>query len=193
MKEELTTTCKRIAFIMRELGYSPENFAKKTGTGIDIINGIISGKKTPSLQYLNTVSQLFPIRSQWLTSGYGDPWIPKIDLKKYKYDSKHGINRALKYGNEARFKRFKEVRERHSLSQVLYADKLDTSRDTIASIENGRQEVPMYLMEKLYVKFNINLNWLVGGDGDWKRSDEMSDAEKDARKLELLKELEKLS
>lgn len=61
-------------------------------------------------------------------------------------------------------KRFTEIRLKHQESQEDWGKHFGLRRTSISSIELNRQAVPIYVMQVLHRKFNIDLNWLICGD-----------------------------
>ena len=60
--------------------------------------------------------------------------------------------------------RLKEWRIKQGLTQKELGEILGVARQTIASWEIGRTEIPYEALKKLKDKFGLDLNWLIGGD-----------------------------
>jgi DNA-binding XRE family transcriptional regulator len=59
--------------------------------------------------------------------------------------------------------RLKEWRNKRGLTQQELAQKLGVARQTIASWEVGRTDIPNWALKKLKEEFNLDLNWLIAG------------------------------
>jgi len=63
-------------------------------------------------------------------------------------------------------KRLRWVRKNLRLSQRELADKLGFAQRTISSWEKGEREIPIRALSVLKEQFNININWLLTGEGE---------------------------
>ena len=61
--------------------------------------------------------------------------------------------------------RLKEVRKSLKLKQKVMAEKLDIHYVTYNKYENGATEPAIDFMHTLYRNFNVNMNWLITGEG----------------------------
>lgn len=52
------------------------------------------------------------------------------------------------------------------MTQAEFAEKLEVSTATVASVENGSREAPKGLMKSLVTKFNVDARWLLTGEGN---------------------------
>lgn len=50
----------------------------------------------------------------------------------------------------------KKIRQKHSLSQEEFAEKLDCSREYISRLENNREKISLKMLLKISTIFNIN-------------------------------------
>lgn len=57
------------------------------------------------------------------------------------------------------------------MTQQEFANQLEVSTATIASVENGSRDMPKALMKSLVKKIGINANWLLTGEGEMFQSD----------------------
>lgn len=73
----------------------------------------------------------------------------------------------MKVGKEAG-RRLKEWRKTKGLTQKALAQILGVSQQTVASWEVGRTEIPLWALKKLKEEFNLDLNWLIAGEGEVK-------------------------
>jgi DNA-binding XRE family transcriptional regulator len=90
----------------------------------------------------------------------GDKFTEK-DVSEYPF-RKRGVGEKV---NPVINKRIRIIREDLNLSQTMFASELKLPRHTIANIENNKQNISATLMEKLILKYNVNLNWFIIGTG----------------------------
>lgn len=57
------------------------------------------------------------------------------------------------------------VRRDHGFKQALFSEVLETSLSAYNTYERGQREVPSRIMLQLYKKFEVNLTWLLTGEG----------------------------
>lgn len=62
--------------------------------------------------------------------------------------------------------RLKAIRTSAGLSQKEFGAIMGIAQTSYANYENGRSSIPASLLEMLSKKLNINLNWLITGEGD---------------------------
>lgn len=67
--------------------------------------------------------------------------------------------------------RLKEVRESFNLSQKAFGAELGLSQGTYQKYESGMASFPDNLKVLLAEVFNVDLHWLITGDGEMKRGD----------------------
>ena len=61
--------------------------------------------------------------------------------------------------------RFKEFREKLGLTQQDFAKKLGVEQAAISKIENSRRQLDIGILRSLLEVFQIDINWLLLGDG----------------------------
>ena len=62
--------------------------------------------------------------------------------------------------------RLKQIRLKLELSVAKFADMLEMSASTLIGYERNLRTPSLPLFTQLYKKANVNLNWLVSGEGD---------------------------
>ncbi|HSQ88709.1 helix-turn-helix transcriptional regulator [Romboutsia sp.] len=62
--------------------------------------------------------------------------------------------------------RIKEIRKNEKLTQAQLGEKLGTSRDNIANVENNRVTLTELFINHFCREFNVNKKWLTTGEGD---------------------------
>ncbi|MCT7530400.1 helix-turn-helix domain-containing protein [Aliarcobacter cryaerophilus] len=83
-----------------------------------------------------------------------------------------------------------DIRKKLGLNQTEFADKLETSQNLISKYEKGQVELPFKIINNLNKVFNININWLLTGNG---LMFENEAGDKDNFKQELINDIQKLS
>ena len=63
------------------------------------------------------------------------------------------------------FRRIRELREDHDLTQAALADYLGVQQTTYSKYELGRIEVPAEVLIKLADYYQVSLDYLVGREG----------------------------
>jgi transcriptional regulator with XRE-family HTH domain len=67
--------------------------------------------------------------------------------------------------------RFKNIRAKLKFTQEDFALKLEEKLSSIGDIESGRKLPNSEILEKLHIKYGIDLNWLICGSGKMKLSE----------------------
>ena len=62
--------------------------------------------------------------------------------------------------------RLKKARESLNISQIRLAEQVGVSQGTISKWERGLCEIPYSVMEYLAKAYNVNLHWLLTGEGE---------------------------
>lgn len=63
-------------------------------------------------------------------------------------------------------KRIKEIRKKHGLTQMEFAERIGSVQNTIAGYESGRRNPSSMVISSICKEFNVNEKWLRTGDGD---------------------------
>ena len=84
--------------------------------------------------------------------------------------------------------RLKQIRKLINKSQKELADELSLTKQAISNIETEKCLPSISLLDKLLVKYNININYVISGVGEAFNSN--SNSYKEIRKT-LMKEVEK--
>lgn len=64
------------------------------------------------------------------------------------------------------FERIKKIREVLKISQTEFSEVFEVSQKTISNWETGRNEPPMEKLKKFAEIYNINIHWLITGEGE---------------------------
>lgn len=70
------------------------------------------------------------------------------------------------------FDRFIEIRKHFFQNQSEMATAFNISKQTISDYERGRTFPKTDILEKLATEYNVNLNWLIAGQGNMLLSDD---------------------
>ena len=81
--------------------------------------------------------------------------------------------------------RLQKLRKRLQLSQDEIATQIGISYRAYSSYERGDRKPPIEFLEKLIVKYNMNLNYLIAGVGE-EFNPQQFDTAKDELRLEVL-------
>ena len=83
--------------------------------------------------------------------------------------------------------RFKQIRNELRMSQEAFGESIGLSKAGISAVEKDRTFVSAKILSKLFVDYNINLNWLIVGQGNMFNAPKYEDV-----KDEILKEVEEM-
>ncbi len=88
---------------------------------------------------------------------------------------------------ESTGQRFKELRKELRLSQEGFADKIGLSKSAVSAVESDKSFVSLNVMRSLFMELNVNLNWLIAGQGEMFNAPKFEDV-----RGEILNEVDKL-
>lgn len=153
----------RIEYIRRTFKYSPSGFAKKIGSSKAAMLNVLSEDKSddPSFKMMKSICRIFPVAEEWLLLGYGDPFTLD-DVTPFIYTEKITEPTIDPEVNM----RMKEVRKKLELSQTLFADSINSTRDVVAFIENNRTALNIPMFKRIVKKHKINPVWFLFGTGN---------------------------
>ena len=83
--------------------------------------------------------------------------------------------------------RFKDLRKELRLTQEVFANKIGLSKSAISAVESDKSFISQNVMSTLFMEFNVNLNWLVVGEGKMFNAPKYEDV-----KDEILKEVDEI-
>lgn len=85
--------------------------------------------------------------------------------------------------------RFKNIRNKLSLSQEEFGRKIGLSKSGVSAVENDRTFVSVEILRTLFFDYNINLNYLICDSGEMFNSSDKNEAN---FKEDILKEVNKM-
>lgn len=85
--------------------------------------------------------------------------------------------------------RFKNIRNKLSLSQEEFGRKIGLSKSGVSAVENDRTFVSVEILRTLFFDYNINLNYLICDSGEMFNSTDKNEAD---FKEDILKEVNKM-
>ncbi|MDO5437517.1 MAG: helix-turn-helix transcriptional regulator [bacterium] len=85
--------------------------------------------------------------------------------------------------------RFKNIRNKLSLSQEEFGRKIGLSKSGVSAVENDRTFVSVEILRTLFFDYNINLNYLICDSGEMFNSSDKNEAD---FKEDILKEVNKM-
>ena len=85
--------------------------------------------------------------------------------------------------------RFKKIRTALDLSQDDFGEKIGLSKSAVSAVENDKSFVSINVQRTLFMEYNINLNWLICGEGSMFNSPKYEDVEDEFEKkvIEIMK------
>ena len=84
--------------------------------------------------------------------------------------------------------RIKNLRKQLNLSQEEFAANLNITKQAVSNMETGKSAPSPIVLYKMHTKMDINLNYVIAGDGDIFLSEKNNKALKES----LLKEFEQM-
>ena len=72
--------------------------------------------------------------------------------------------------------RFKDLRKELRLTQEVFANKIGLSKSAVSAVESDKSFISQNVMSTLFMEFNVNLNWLVVGEGKMFNAPKYEDA-----------------
>ena len=162
--KELKTINDRIEFVRRELGYPVSSFARKLGGSKAAMINVLSSEKNedPSLKTVKSMATVFPVSYDWLLVGIGNPYTTD-DITPWKFTDRVDESPLDEEVNS----RLKMIRENLELSQAMFADTLDVSRDVVSFMETNRTALTVPVLKRLIKKHKINPFWILFGEGNY--------------------------
>jgi transcriptional regulator with XRE-family HTH domain len=91
-----------------------------------------------------------------------------IEAEIQETENKTALKEAI--GN-----RFRKIREYANLSQKETAALFDMNQSNIARIEKGIVSPKMAICDYFHIHYNINMNWLITGEGEMVLEDDKSE------------------
>lgn len=83
--------------------------------------------------------------------------------------------------------RLKKVRAEKHLTQEALGNFIGVSKQAIANVESSHSKPSIEFMSKLFENLNVNLNWLIAGQGEMFNAPKFEDVRE-----EILNEVDKL-
>lgn len=115
------------------------------------------------------------INLNWLIADIGEYIIRDSDKKKNKNIEPLGENAETAPveddAEKALTGRLKLLRENLGLSQKEFGEMLGLAQTSYSNYEGGKSAVPSDVLEVLYKKVGVSIDWLVAGDGQMYRND----------------------
>lgn len=184
--ENLDSMSKRVDYVRVMLEFPPNQLGRLIGSRTETVISICEGNTEPTIKFIKNMLSSLPVSEQFLFMGGSKDSAFTESIEKHKYDVKTGLAKNKEYSDEAYVSRFRYIRHGADLSQSQFAISIGVSRDVISAIENGRQTAPLYVIRALANKYNVNLHWLITGDGDTY----LNMSEEDIKKREAIESLE---
>ena len=162
---------KRIKAIRKELNLSQTQMAKMLEIPLRTYQRLEQEDVDLKLSILNKYIRI-GVNIDWLLTGEGSMFSKKeADSNSKKDDAVDERKRdekqvsSLAENSEKMGKRLKEIRLHYELSQTELANRLNTTQAVISNYEAGRRIPDANFLRKLIDVFQIDINWLLTGEG----------------------------
>ena len=142
---------ERISKIRTDKGFSQQNFSKISGLNQSFLSKVERNKAVPSSEFLLVFYKLFNADLNWVLTGDGEPYADK---------KSRGTDDNLMPGA-----RLKKCRKLLNITQDELAKKIHSTHGFISSAETGRFTMGAEFLYELNRQLNVNINWLLAGDG----------------------------
>lgn len=142
---------ERISKIRTDKGFSQQKFSEISGLNQSFLSKVERNKGVPSSEFILVFYKLFDADLNWLLTGDGEPYAGK---------KSRGTDDGLTPGE-----RLKKCRKLLNLTQDELSKKIHSTHGFISSAETGRFSMGAEFLYELNRQLNLNINWLLAGDG----------------------------
>ena len=147
----------RVRQIRKQMGLSQSEFAVRIGRTPSFIAQIEKEKTNLSDETVSAIIDAFHVNPMWLKEGYGDMFVKGYEAFPPEWEKLPD--------------RFRAVRKRAGMSQLLFSESVGYSKAQIAAVEQGKIHPSKDMLKKVCDQFGINLQWLVSGVGEMTAED----------------------
>lgn len=171
MEKSNNTENDRLREIIKVLESSDIRFALAMGVGVSTVSACTmkSRNKVLSRSFYKKLMNGIPfISEEYLDSGKGkmfsrEPTEDERKSLKTQYGLRSNIRTSV---SKELCGRVREIRHYNKDTQLSFSEKLQIDRGMITAVEAGRQNPSLGLLEILVEKMDINLYWLLFGEGE---------------------------
>tara|TARA_B110000046_G_scaffold49443_2_gene55097 strand:- start:4514 stop:5158 length:645 start_codon:yes stop_codon:yes gene_type:complete len=171
MEKSNNTENDRLREIIKALESSDIRFALAMGVGVSTVSACTmkSRNKVLSRSFYKKLMDGIPfISEEYLDSGKGkmfsrEPTEDERKSLKTQYGLRSNIRTSV---SKELCGRVREVRHYNKDTQLSFSEKLQIDRGMVTAVEAGRQNPSLGLLEILVEKMDINLYWLLFGEGE---------------------------
>ena len=171
MEKSNNTENDRLREIIKVLESSDIRFALAMGVGVSTVSACTmkSRNKVLSRSFYKKLMDGIPfISEEYLDSGKGkmfsrEPTEDERKSLKTQYGLRSNIRTSV---SKELCGRVREVRHYNKDTQLSFSEKLQIDRGMVTAVEAGRQNPSLGLLEILVEKMDINLYWLLFGEGE---------------------------
>lgn len=142
---------ERILKIRKDKGFSQKKIFEISGINQGFLSEVEQNKAVPGSNFLLLFHAKFDVNINWLLKGEGEPY----NVKKSR-----GLDDDLTPGE-----RVKKIRDFFNLTQDGFGKKLSVNHSFISRIEKNNSAMGAEFLYELSNQFNVNINWLLAGDG----------------------------
>ena len=171
MEKSNNTENDRLREIIKVLESSDIRFALAMGVGVSTVSACTmkSRNKVLSRSFYKKLMDGIPfISEEYLDSGKGEMFSrePTEDERK-SLKTQYGLRSNIRTSvSKELCGRVREIRHYNKDTQLSFSEKLQIDRGMVTAVEAGRQNPSLGLLEILVEKMDINLYWLLFGEGE---------------------------
>lgn len=141
----------RLKKVRIDKGCSQKKISEICSVGQGFFSEVEQGHSLPSSSFILSIYKQLAVNINWLLTGEGEVYVNN-DSKVRKDELSLGV-------------RLKKCRKSLNLTQDEFGKKLSVTHGFISRIEKNNSAMGAEFLYKLNLQFNVNINWLLAGDG----------------------------
>jgi len=142
---------KKVLDIRNQKGYSQQKISDILGISRSFLSEVENGLAIPGHTFLLSFYKYLNVNINWLLTDRGEQYIEKETV----------VNDISQSSGE----RLKNIRKILKLTQQKMAIKLHITQGFLSSVESDRFSMGAEFLYELNRQLNVNINWLLAGDG----------------------------
>ena len=171
MEKSNNTENDRLREIIKVLESSDIRFALAMGVGVSTVSACTmkSRNKVLSRSFYKKLMNGIPfISEEYLDSGKGKMFSREpTENERKSLKTQYGLRSNIRTSVSIELcGRVREIRHYNKDTQLSFSEKLQIDRGMVTAVEAGRQNPSLGLLEILVEKMDINLYWLLFGEGE---------------------------
>ena len=154
---------QNLIILRKYLGFKVSDFAEKLGIQYRTYQSYERGERKPPLELLEQLVYKYGVNMNWLLTGEGEMFSSSVQPVADSPDVNTFWNKKM---NDLISERLKKIREQINPNASAFARQLNILQTTYVKYERGERKPPLELLEQLVLKYGVNRNWLLTGEGE---------------------------